>query len=233
VLDPDSKIWNLYQNHWWPRKLLVNVAGEIVYDHIGEGGYEKTETAIQNALREGGAKSLPVVREVEGDEMGNVCLPVTAETYLGYERGVLANRMEVEKNHFLNYKKRSMKNLPSLEGEWKVTREYVESGGGILRLPYSAGEVNAVMETVHDAKKTTVVVTRAVGTGRDLSASSTPIPRSDAGNDIRFDGDATVVDVAGSRMYNIVLSSEHNDGKLTLEVPKGVRIYAFTFGGAC
>lgn len=50
VLDNDYSTWNAYSNHYWPRKYLINKDGYIVYDHIGEGDYDGTEKAIQNAL---------------------------------------------------------------------------------------------------------------------------------------------------------------------------------------
>ncbi len=52
VLDNDYSTWNSYGNQFWPRKYLVNKDGYIVYDHIGEGGYEETETEIKKALEE-------------------------------------------------------------------------------------------------------------------------------------------------------------------------------------
>ncbi|HJN85192.1 MAG TPA: redoxin family protein [Patescibacteria group bacterium] len=219
VLDDDQKIWNLYQNQWWPRKLLINKGGTIIYDHIGEGSYEETESAIQSALLANGGRSMPAIHG-EGVK-GGVCRPVTPETYLGFARGVLANRNEVEKNHFHEYQKSKAKSLPSLEGKWKVTREYVESGGGTLCMPYSAGEVNLVMELAEDAARSTIAVT----------SDGESISRGDVGNDIKFDGDETKVEVKASRMYNLLMSSDHQDAELRLEVPKGVRLYAFTFGG--
>ncbi len=224
VLDPDYKIWNLFDNHWWPRKILVNKDGEIVYDHIGEGGYGKTERAIQSALREIGAKSLPAVHELEESSGGKVCQPISPETYLGYERGRFANHGELEKNQMHGYKKSKMRDHPILEGEWKVTREYVESGGGALYMPFMAGEVNLVMELADGASSK-----GSVG----VSIDGKPIARMDAGNDVKFSGKATVVEVSSSRMYKILLADEYLDAMMKLDVPAGVRLFAFTFGGAC
>jgi thiol-disulfide isomerase/thioredoxin len=221
VLDSDQKIWNLYQNQWWPRKLLVDKDGTIIYDHIGEGSYEETEAAIQSALLANGGRSMPAIHGE--DTQGGVCKPVTPETYLGFGRGVLANRNEIEKNHLHEYKKSKSKNLPALEGEWKVTREYVESGGGTLYMPFSAGEVNLVMEIAEGEKKSSMTV----------MLDGEPISRGDVGNDMRFVSDETVVEVKASRMYNLLMSSDHQDAEMRLEVPKGVRLYAFTFGGTC
>lgn len=50
VMDNEYGTWNAYGNSYWPRKYLINEYGEIIYDHIGEGGYEETEMQIQKAL---------------------------------------------------------------------------------------------------------------------------------------------------------------------------------------
>ena len=52
VLDNDFSTWNAYGNSFWPHAYLIDMDGYIVYDHIGEGGYEETETAIKKALSE-------------------------------------------------------------------------------------------------------------------------------------------------------------------------------------
>ena len=38
VLDNDYEIWRAYDNHYWPRKYIIDTNGYIVYDHAGEGG---------------------------------------------------------------------------------------------------------------------------------------------------------------------------------------------------
>ena len=35
--DHDHNTWNAYANHYWPRHILVDVTGTVVYDHIGQG----------------------------------------------------------------------------------------------------------------------------------------------------------------------------------------------------
>ncbi len=52
VLDNDYSTWKELGNQYWPRKYLIDIDGYIIYDHIGEGAYEETEKAIQNALSE-------------------------------------------------------------------------------------------------------------------------------------------------------------------------------------
>ena len=223
ALDSVYEIWNLYANHWWPRKLLVDHDGKIVYDHIGEGDYIETEMAIQNALRAAGAKSLPRISDDGGDGEGNggVCIPITPETYLGYERGRYAN-YDVEAHHPKKYRMPKKFERPALSGEWKIEREYAESFGGALHMPYRAAEVNLVM-SYNDDEAVEVMVKR----------DGEEILHTEAGDDVSFGSEGSSVNVSDSRMYKIINGASHHEGVLEFKCPKGVRVYAFTFGGGC
>ncbi len=50
--DNDGATWNAYKNRYWPTLYLIDKNGRIRYTHIGEGGYNATEAAIQNLLAE-------------------------------------------------------------------------------------------------------------------------------------------------------------------------------------
>jgi len=50
--DNDGKTWKAYSNRYWPTLYLIDKQGHIRYIHIGEGGYQKTESAIQTLLAE-------------------------------------------------------------------------------------------------------------------------------------------------------------------------------------
>jgi thiol-disulfide isomerase/thioredoxin len=52
VLDNEYATWKALGNRFWPRKYLIDINGNIVYDHIGEGAYEETEQVIQTLLKE-------------------------------------------------------------------------------------------------------------------------------------------------------------------------------------
>lgn len=223
VLDSGYAIWNLYTNHWWPRKLLVDHEGKIVYDHIGEGNYMETEAAIQKALRAAGAKSLPKIADtgVEGEGDGGVCLPVTPETYLGYERGRYANH-DVEAHHPKRYRLPRKFKGAALSGEWKIEGEHAESLGGSLHISYKAAEVNLVMS--YDKGDSEEVMVKRDGE---------EILHTEAGDDVSFGSEGSMVNVSDSRMYKIINGGSHHEGVLELECPKGVRVYAFTFKGEC
>ena len=50
--DNEGVTWRAYQNHYWPTQYLIDKNGDIRFVHIGEGGAQKTEVAIQALLAE-------------------------------------------------------------------------------------------------------------------------------------------------------------------------------------
>jgi thiol-disulfide isomerase/thioredoxin len=52
VQDNQRLNWGRYENRYWPTLYLVDKAGQLRYQHIGEGAYELTEQAIQVLLDE-------------------------------------------------------------------------------------------------------------------------------------------------------------------------------------
>lgn len=50
VLDNDKDTWRAYKNRFWPRRYLIDLNGNIVFDHIGEGAYAQTEVNIRRLL---------------------------------------------------------------------------------------------------------------------------------------------------------------------------------------
>ena len=52
VLDSNYGTWTAYGNLYWPHEYLIDMAGYIVHDQIGEGNYSETEQEIQKLLAE-------------------------------------------------------------------------------------------------------------------------------------------------------------------------------------
>jgi thiol-disulfide isomerase/thioredoxin len=50
AMDNDHATWKAYENRYWPAHYLVDGQGRIRYRHFGEGGYARTEAAIQTLL---------------------------------------------------------------------------------------------------------------------------------------------------------------------------------------
>ena len=49
--------WNAYANEDWPADYLIDANGQVRYTAVGEGDYDKTETAIRALLAEAGDRS--------------------------------------------------------------------------------------------------------------------------------------------------------------------------------
>lgn len=52
AIDNDRLTWAAYNQRYWPKTYLIDKNGRIRYQHIGEGAYDKTETAIQLLMAE-------------------------------------------------------------------------------------------------------------------------------------------------------------------------------------
>ncbi|MEA2397044.1 MAG: hypothetical protein QOK25_600 [Thermoleophilaceae bacterium] len=92
ALDPMLAVWRLYGNRGWPGRYLFDRRGILTYYHYGEGDYDGTELAIQDALREIDPE-LDVPAPVEPirpeDAPGAVLEPQTADIALPADRARL------------------------------------------------------------------------------------------------------------------------------------------------
>ncbi len=209
AMDNDYAMWRAYGNSYWPRKYIIDKEGSIVYDHIGEGGYEETEKVIQHLL---GLK-LPMVNG--SAEERNVGTP---ELYLGYNfaRQPLGNAEGFRPGEAVVYSRTGVAqpNLVYLECMWKNGPDSMEAvSDAKLSLVYLAKDVNIV----------------AAGLGRaEILLDRKPV--RDKGSDIAEEAGRTYADIDGERLYNLV-SSPLSGTHLIELIPAGeFRLYTFTFG---
>jgi hypothetical protein len=64
LIDAELKLWSLYGNEGWPARYLFDQQGMLFDVHLGEGGYEVTERAIQELL----GVSRPVVEPIRPED---------------------------------------------------------------------------------------------------------------------------------------------------------------------
>ncbi len=227
VQDNDYKIWTAYANAWWPRKLLVDGKGIIVYDHIGEGDYAETERVIQKELVKLGADpaQFPTVMDEHEHGGGGICFPSSSEIYLGTERGRVGNGTGVSdgRAHRFTDVPKHTRDIPYLAGTWSVHLEYIEHAGEALlwdeylELNFRGTEVNLVM----GATGTEPIEVRVTLGGKS--------PRMSRGKDV---GNEDSIMVKETRMYRIIKAKEGMEAELRLLVrDRGLQCYAFTFGG--
>jgi hypothetical protein len=58
AIDSNQKIWQSFNNQYWPAQYLVDAKGRIRCHHYGEGDYGDIEHVIRELLKENGATGL-------------------------------------------------------------------------------------------------------------------------------------------------------------------------------
>lgn len=227
ALDNDHETWRAFKNNYWPHKYLIDSEGRIRYDHIGEGGYEKTEQVIQELLKERAGKmkeELAISEEVsspEGVTGVNFTSIATPEIYLGYEyaRVNLGNEEGFQPGSVVDYKlpKAGVPNVVHVAGSWKSNPDNLElvSGEGRVILKYTARAVNIVAGPGQEPSLLQVIL--------DGSFVNSTNSGSDVAN--------SVVKVDDQRLYNLVYDSDYHTKVVEINVRgDGFRLYTFTFG---
>lgn len=210
VLDNDYGTWRAYSNSYWPRKYLIDIHGNIVYDHIGEGNYEETEREIQKALEERAeflGEQAVLDEELASQNITSTqTRPASPETYFGSSRNEFLANGTPGSSGLATFK------LPAefeinklyLGGEWQIEPEYAESQlDSVVNYQFAAKDVHLVAE----------------------ADNSSPI-------EVWIDGEfVKTVDIRESGLYTIFSDTnlEKRFLELRIKVP-GVRLYAFTFG---
>ena len=202
AIDNDFAIWRALGNDAWPAKYLFDRQGQLVKRWVGEGNYDEIESEIRRLLAaaDAGVRLPPVSHEAT--VFARTGQPsyagITGETYLGAER----------REH----------GTVTLEGDWRSERQYVElrKGTGKIALPFTAGEVNLVMQPgpSGSAAVTVLLDGKPVGDVRGADVGSDGVAHFDQPRMIRL--------VAGAARRRHVLTLVTHD--------PGVRAFAFTFG---
>ncbi|MES2059767.1 MAG: cytochrome c biogenesis protein CcdA [Patescibacteria group bacterium] len=214
VLDNDYGTWNAYQNQYWPHKYLIDIDGNIRYDHIGEGGYDETESQIKSLLAERAQK---LGEKVSTD--GNVSDMIVStkidtqstETYFGafrnsefFGNGTGGKIYEAD----FDLPRTFPNNQFFLGGKWSVQDQYIESeADNIVAFSYNAAKVYLVAEAPNGAK--------------------VDVLNGDFAND---PANTISVNVKNATLYTIVSNPSRKSSVLYISVPKGVRLYSLTFG---
>ena len=234
LLDSDHGTWNAFGNQYWPRDYLIDAQGYIRHDHIGEGGYDQTEKAIQSLLAERAA--LMGMKEISFNTKPTKINPrslqsvdltkgTTAEIYLGYyyARAPLGNPENFKPDQTVPYSIPSNTNFKPdvayLQGNWKNNPDNMElqSDTGRIVLIYYAKSVNIVA----GGKGEGVVY-------NDAATNVATMSKKSFGVDLSRDG---VFRIDGQRLYNLAMHNDYNAHSIVIDVKgKGFQIYTFTFG---
>jgi len=203
VLDNDYSTWRALGNQYWPRKYLIDLDGNIIYDHIGEGDYEETEKAIQ--------KALGISEEINNSDLENVLVVErkkvkSHEIYFGASRNKsfangLQSRLGIQD---LIIPETILPNLLYLGGEWNINNEYSETvSSSVIRFNFTAKNVYMVLS----AEKNTQA-------------------------QIYIDGEFYKnLDVQDEKLYSIFDGENYGQYDLEIRIPESeFKAFTFTFG---
>ena len=211
VLDNDYGTWNAYQNQYWPRKFIIDLSGNIVYDHIGEGEYQETEEIIQRLLRTiPGNQTLSIETKADDSSL----MPtrgVSPESYLGYGRieyhtTPIKNECQDTLCEYVLASKIPL-NRFSFGGKWTLDSEH------------ALGETGSIITFNADAKKVHLVA------GPENTTSQATV-------EVYIDGVLTkTISIVASDLYTLFDGSKRETHLVKIKIIKGrILGYAYTFG---
>src|SRR5258708_4722580 len=133
VLDSNYGTWQAYGNRYWPHEYLIDVAGYVVHDLIGEGDYDGTERAIQAALKQRALAlgEKPVASPAIGGPSVDNIQASSPETYFGSNRNEYLGNGTPGKAGIQTFTEpvTANQNTLYLSGEWSIAPEYAETMG--------------------------------------------------------------------------------------------------------
>ena len=227
AVDSDYKIWQAFNNQYWPAHYFIDGKGRIRYHHFGEGEYDESERVIQQLLKENGATSLSAgtinvsatgVEAAPGG--GNVRSP---ETYIGYQRAenfASAQPLAQDSRKVYTPRDRLSLNQWALGGSWTVSPEsaVLQAASGKVVFRFHARDLHLVLGPAKNGKPVRFKVT----------LDGTP-PGQDHGSDTDANGVGTVEE---HRLYQLIRQNGAVEDR-TFEIEfldPGVQAFAFTFG---
>jgi thiol-disulfide isomerase/thioredoxin len=226
ILDSNMGTWNAYNNLYWPNEYLIDMAGYIVHNQVGEGSYAESEADIQNALRQRATilgmdpSTIPTgTVTVSGQNLNEINSP---ETYFGPERNsYLANGTPMTTGkQSLTIPSSSLIQLNNLYlgGTWDFEGQNATNvtANAEITYEYNAGKVYIVAAGA------------ANGTTVDVLQDGKPISAADSGSDVH---NGKIV-ISANKLYNLVSNADGGGVhtlQLIVETP-GLQAFTFTFG---
>ncbi|UPG95283.1 thioredoxin family protein [Luteibacter aegosomatissinici] len=227
AIDSDHRVWDTFNNEYWPALYFIDAKGTVRHAEFGEGNYDKSELLIRQLLAEAGNKPMEgalVDPAGQGAEApADTDDERSPETYTGYGRteqfasagGVVQDQMNA-----YSAPKALQLNHWALAGNWRMGREYATSGGAGSKIVYRfhARDLHLVLgPSVNGAS----VRFRVTIDGK--------APGSAHGVDTDAQGSGTIDQ---PRMYQLIRQTlPITDHVFTIEfLDPGAQAYSFTFG---
>lgn len=227
AVDNGHRVWNAFQNEYWPAIYLIDAQGHIRYHRFGEGDYDQTERAIQRLLAEAGApgpdRNLVSVQSTGVEAAPDWADVKSPETYLGYartERFASPDGVVRDTRHAYAAPARLDLNDWALSGDWTMGGEAttVRKASGRLLFRFHARDLHLVAGPVTRGKPVRFKVT----------LDGKP-PGRDHGTDTDEQGNGTI---DGQRLYQLIRENTPiEDHTFEIEfLEPGAEVFAITFG---
>jgi thiol-disulfide isomerase/thioredoxin len=166
--DSEQRVWQSFNNQYWPAQYLVDAKGRIRYHHFGEGDYGEIERVIQELLKENGATGATSdTTSVSG--VGIEAPPDWAdgrspETYIGYRQSQnFASPEKVRKGSVKVYSAPAKLSLNhwALSGSWNVSAEsaVLQTVPGKMVFRFHSRDLHLILAPTRDGKAVRFKVT--------------------------------------------------------------------------
>jgi thiol-disulfide isomerase/thioredoxin len=227
AVDSNYRIWQAFNNQYWPAQYLIDGKGRIRYHHFGEGEYDEIERVIQELLKENGATGLDEsnvsVSAVGVEAAADFANEASPETYVGYRQAErFASPGRVAKDSPKTYSPPANPSLNQwgLSGSWNVGSEsaVLQAAPGKILFRFHSRDLHMVIAPAKDGRPVRFKVT--------LDGAA---PRDNCGVDSAPDGAGVVRE---PRLYQLIRQKGAIEDR-TFEIEfldPGVQAFVFTFG---
>jgi thiol-disulfide isomerase/thioredoxin len=226
AVDSRHKVWDAFNNQYWPALYFVDAKGRIRHHQFGEGDYDKLEQIIRQLLLEAGHTRLEPLATVRGQgaeaaaDWNNLR---SAETHTGYariERFASQGVMRLDMTRDYTAPAELTLNHWALQGGWNIQREFTESTQASASAAYQfhARDVHVVLSPHHAGAP---VHFRIMLDGQPPGAAH--------GGDVDSNGYGVLDE---PRMYHLIRQVVPvKPRRMEIEFfDSGARLFAFTFG---
>ena len=226
AMDSNYRIWQSFNNQYWPAFYFIDGKNRIRYHHFGEGEYGESERAIQNLLKENGATAVGdsiVSISASGVEAAPGTDVQSPETYIGYrqaERFASPERQAHDARKTYSPPTNPELNQWGLSGVWDIGAEsaVLQAASGKIVFQFHSRDLHMVLGPAKNGNPVRFKVT--------LNGVA---PAVDHGVDAASDGAGEVQEY---RLYQLIRQEQRVEGR-TFEIEfldPGVQAFAFTFG---
>jgi len=227
ALDSGYKIWNAFNNQYWPAEYFIDARGKVRYEHFGEGQYDQSERWIQELLKEANSKPMPpsivTVHGLGAQAAADMNDVRTQETYIGYARAqnfVSQGGIKQDTEYSYTVPTHLQLNDWGFSGQWLDRKQaaVLKAAGGKIVFRFHARDLHLVLGPGGNGKPIRYRVT--------IDGQA---PEQNHGADTDTQGNGIVTD---HRLYQLIRQKGPvKDRTFVIEfLDPGVEAFSFTFG---